>query len=220
MTGAAGDAYETLRQSILSGSLAGGKRLGEVDLASDLGVSRTPIREALRRLAAEGLVEIAPNKGARVARWSSDDLDEMYRLRAHLEGYGAALAAARIKDSVIEELTELCEKMESHEGRHTVRDLDRITTLNSNFHAVILDAAGSPRLSSLLSSVVEVPLAFRAFRRYSAEALNRSMGHHRDLVAALSARDGDWAGAVMRSHILAARNTLLGANGQTGPPTS
>jgi DNA-binding GntR family transcriptional regulator len=210
MAGAVGEAYEKLRMGIISGSLAGGERLGEVDLAENLGISRTPIREALRRLASEGLVEIIPNRGARVATWANEDLDEIYRLRAHLEGYAAASAAARIDESTVKELTDLCEAMEACEGRRTTKDLDRITTLNARFHAKILDAASSPRLANLLSSVVEVPLVFRAFRRYSPEALSRSMGHHRDLVAALSAQDGAWASAVMQSHILAARSALLG----------
>src|SRR5512136_1769949 len=85
--------YARLRSGILDGSYPQGARLGEVELAETLGVSRTPVREALRRLGSEGLVETLPNKGARVRTWSPQELDAISDLRALLEGHGAALAA-------------------------------------------------------------------------------------------------------------------------------
>ncbi|MEV0942130.1 GntR family transcriptional regulator [Micromonospora wenchangensis] len=211
MTNAAEDAYEALRGAILSGAIRPRERLGEVELSRQFGVSRTPIREALRRLTAEGLVVFQPNRGARVAEWSLSDLQETYEIRARLESYGAALAAQRINPEQLPRLSLLCDQMEQRAQRMSPQDLDEIATLNSELHAIVIGAAASQRLTSLLSAVVEVPLIVRAFRLYTPDALARSMAHHRDLVAALEARDAEWASSTMRAHVLAARRVLLDA---------
>ncbi|MGC5331137.1 GntR family transcriptional regulator [Micromonospora sp. DT62] len=211
MTNAAEDAYDALRSAILSGAIGPRERLGEVELSRQFGVSRTPIREALRRLTAEGLVVFQPNRGARVAEWSLADLQEIYEIRARLESYGAALAAKRIDADCLPKLSLLCDQMEERAQRMSSQDLDQIATLNAELHGLVIGAAASPRLTSLLSSVVEVPLIVRAFRLYEPDALARSMAHHRDLVAALRARDAEWASSTMRAHVLAARTVLLDA---------
>lgn len=207
-----------LRAAILGGALAPGSRLGEVELAEQLGVSRTPVREALRRLAADGLVDVLPNRGARVARWTPADLEEIYELRALLESHGAARAATRIAAEELPRLTRLCIDMESCAGRGRGRDLDQLATLNTDFHRRILAAAASPRLGGLMETVVAVPLVLRTFERYSPAALRRSMGHHREIVAALTAHDPEWAGSVMRSHVLAARAVLVAGAGEATTP--
>jgi len=204
------EAQATLRAAILGGEIAPGARLGEVELAEQLGVSRTPVREALRRLAADGLVDVLPNRGARVAQWTPADLDEIYELRALLESHGARRAAARIEAAEVDLLAKLCDDMEACVRRGRKRDLDRITALNAEFHQRILDSAASPRLTALVPTVVQVPLVARTFHLYSADALARSLGHHRELVAAMRAGDPVWAASVMRSHVLAARAVLLG----------
>lgn len=209
MARAAEAASATLRAAILGGELPPGARLGEVELAEQLGVSRTPVREALRRLAADGLVEVLPHRGARVVQWSAEDLEEIYELRALLESHGAARAATRVHPEELPGLAALCADMERCARRGPARDLDRLATLNAEFHQRILVASGSARLAGLMSSVVQVPLVLRTFDRYSPEALERSLGHHRELVAALAAGDAEWARSVMRSHVLAARAVLL-----------
>lgn len=209
MVRATDGARASLRAAILSGDLEPGARLGEVELAERLGVSRTPVREALRDLAADGLVEVLPNRGARVAQWSTADLDEIYELRALLESHGAARAATRIAPAETDVLEKLCNDMDACVRRGRKRDLDRITALNAEFHRRIVDAAGSPRLAGLMSTVVQVPLVVRTFHRYSAEAMARSLGHHRELVAALRAEDAEWARSVMSSHVHAARAVLV-----------
>lgn len=219
MAQAAEEATATLRAAILSGAIDPGTRLGEVELAEQLGVSRTPVREALRRLAADGLVEVRPNRGARVAQWSTGDLEEIYELRALLESHGAARAAGRIEAAKLAGLEDLCTAMEACVRRGRKRDLDRLTSLNADFHQRVLDASDSPRLTALMPVVVRVPLMVRTFHRYSPEALARSLGHHRELVAALRAGDGEWARSVMRSHVLAARAVLLG-RGDAAPATA
>lgn len=198
-----------IRRLILDGILEPGTRLQEVELATQLGVSRTPVREALRTLSSHGLVEILPNRGARVARWSVADLEEIYELRIMLESRGAGRAAERISSEDNDRLTELCEQMEACARRGGRHDLHTLSELNSRFHRIIMDAADSPRLATMLASVVQVPLVMRTFARYTPEALDRSMGHHRELTAALRAGAPDWAASVMRSHIIAARAVLL-----------
>jgi DNA-binding GntR family transcriptional regulator len=202
-----------LRRLILEGEFEPGARLQEVELAAQLGVSRTPVREALRVLSAQGLVDILPNRGARVARWSVDDLEEIYELRVMLEGRAAERAAGRIKPAQLGVLSELCVPMEACVRRGAAHDLMELSEFNSRFHGGILAAAESPRLATMLASVVQVPLVLRTFVRYSPEALHRSMGHHRELVAAMRAGAPEWAGSVMRSHLIAASTVLLDNDG-------
>jgi DNA-binding GntR family transcriptional regulator len=202
-------AYRTLRQAILDGGYEFGSRLGEVELAGTLGVSRTPVREALRRLSADGLVEVLPNRGARVVRWTRQDLNDVYELRELLESHGAARAAQRITADDLERLEQLCAEMGRVAAPGPNQDLSRLTDLNSQFHDIVLRAADSRRLQDMVSAVVQMPLVVRTFHRYSEQALNRSQGHHRELVSALAARDAEWARSVMSSHVFAARFVLL-----------
>jgi DNA-binding GntR family transcriptional regulator len=202
-----------LRRFILEGDLEPGARLQEVELAAQLGVSRTPVREALRTLSSQGLVEILPHRGARVARWSAADLDEIYELRIMLESHAAQLAANRMGPAEADVLDGLCEQMEACARRGSKHDLLELSELNSRFHGCIMDAADSPRLATMLASVVQVPLVMRTFVRYTPEALARSMGHHRELGAAMRAGAPEWAGSVMRSHIIAARTVLVSSDG-------
>ena len=202
MARAADVAYASLREMILSGTVEAGSRLGEVELAATLGLSRTPVREALQRLGTEGLVEVLPHRGARVVRWSAEDLEEIFELRAQLEPYGAARAARRgLHPDRLDELAGLCDGMESAVA---ARDFQRVTALNDELHTAIVHGSGNSRLPALVRSVVHVPLVLGTFERYDEQSLARSMGHHRELVAALRAGDSAWAESVMRSHIRAA----------------
>jgi DNA-binding GntR family transcriptional regulator len=199
-------AYEAIRNGILDGTFAVDDHLVEADLAAHLEVSRTPVREALRRLASEGLVTFQPNRGTRVAGWSEVELAEIFELRAHLESYGARLAAARVTDADLEQMRELASEMEALvAAKPGQADFHRIALANNAFHLAVLRAAGNDRLVAILSSLVHVPLVQRTFAHYSPAALRRSLAHHRECVEALAQRDGLWAESVMRAHILAAR---------------
>lgn len=208
-------AYEAVRAVALSPDRRPGERLKEEELAASLGVSRTPIREALRRLAAEGIVEFVPNRGAHVATWGGTDLEEIFNLRARLEGYAAFRAATRIEAAQLAQLAQLAERMDRAAASGGTRAIDRVTELNGAFHQLIVTAAHSQRLESLLAGLIQVSLAHRTFRRYSPEALGRSLAHHHELVAAMRAGDPDWAEAIMRSHIRAALAALMATNAET-----
>lgn len=199
-------AYSLIRSQILTGERKGGDWLREGDLAESIGVSRTPVREALRRLTAEGLVQYERNRGVQVSAWTAADLDEIFSLRSVLEPWGSRLAAiSRTVD--LEELRSLADAMDEAASGVTA-DVDRITDLNNRFHRLVLEGSNNRRLGSVVSSVVQVPLVWQTFSRYSAAALHRSLAHHHELVAALAAGDPDWAESVMRSHVRAAWNSL------------
>ncbi|WP_245976380.1 GntR family transcriptional regulator [Amycolatopsis palatopharyngis] len=207
--------YSALRDGILEGRYTAGTRLGEAELAEITGSSRTPVREALRQLEMEGLVEVLPHRGARVAEWTAEDLEEIYDLRTLLEGYAAARAASRIKAKDIDRMDELCGLMEEAAAAGPHQDLDRVAECNAEFHEIVRSAAASTRLVTMLNAVVQLPLVVRTFHRYSLDDLARSAAHHRDLVAALRIGDRAWAESVMRSHVLAAKSVLLRAAADT-----
>lgn len=201
--------YSEIRDRVLSGRLLPGARLVEVDLAAELDVSRTPIREALRRLSAEGLIEMLPNRGATVRSWSDGELRDIYQSRAELESLAAGLAADRIDTAALERLEQLCLEMEAC-GVEPDRDgRDRITELNTEFHDTIRHAAKSPTLTSMIHGVAQLPLVRATFHRYSREDLERSRNHHREILAAFRVGDRDWVAAIMRAHVLAARASLM-----------
>ena len=212
MSQAADRAYATLRAGIMDGRYTPGARLGEIEVAAELGLSRTPVREALRRLGSEGLVEHLPNRGARVRTWSAEDLDEGYEVRALLEGLGARRAAARVTPEQLDRLAALAAEMVAVDpslGHRPPGDFADLARLNAEFHALIVTASGSGRLGETLAGVVQMPLVLRTYQRYTPEALARSHAHHHEIVDALRAGDGTWAESVMRSHVLAARTVLL-----------
>jgi len=201
---AAGRAYAELRQRVLDGRLPAGHRLKEAELATDLGISRTPIRQALSRLNLEGLLDFRPNVGATVAVWSEVQIEHMFRIRAMLEPYASEIAASSISDDEVEDLRELCAVMESAARRVRGKDLESLAAANERFHRTIIDAARSDHLAKLITLAVDAPLTLRIFGRYSKEEIERSMRHHREVVDALAHRDPLWAASAMRTHILSA----------------
>lgn len=203
--------YTRLRADILDGVHPPGTRLGEAELAETIGSSRTPVREALRLLETEGLVEVLPHRGARVPDWTPEDLEEIYDLRMLLEGAAVRRAATRIGVKETDRMAELCDLIERAAEPGRGQDLDRVAELNAEFHGIARDAAASNRLVTMLNAVVQLPLVMRTFHRYAPDDLARSCAHHRELVAAFRAHDETWAESVMRAHVLAAKAVLLRA---------
>ena len=202
-------AHVALREAILRGELAAGAHLGEVELAERLGVSRTPVREALSRLASEGLVEVLPHRGARVVTFSPDDLDGIFDVRLALEPRATGRAAGRATADDLAALDDLARRMLVVGSPGPDQDLDALVPLNREFHARLLDVAAAPALSGALANVMHTPVVLRTFHTYDAASLHRSLAHHAEIVAALRAGDPDWASAVMRSHIGNARAVMV-----------
>jgi DNA-binding GntR family transcriptional regulator len=203
---AAETAYAVIRTRILAGDFSRGERLREEELAKIAGVSRTPIREALRRLDAEGLVEFLPNRGASVTTWTEQELDDLYEARALIEGFAAGRAATRITPDALDRLSELAHEM--HELDAGSGTADEMTRLNSEFHRIITAACGNSHIEALVRGITDASLVYRTFRHYTPDRLMASKFHHDEIVAALRARDGGWASAMIRAHILAARPTI------------
>jgi DNA-binding GntR family transcriptional regulator len=207
MTAASDRAIDALREGILNGDYAPGERLGEADLAEKLGLSRTPVREALRRLSAEGLVDITTNKGARVVDYPDHDLDYIFQIRAHVEGLAARAAALSASTADIDHLEEIATTLKDHAeaGR-----LDEVSRLNSEFHSTLNGRAGSSVVVGTVGSLIHASVLLRTLHAFDEAAMRRSVNHHLEIVAALRARDPDWAEAVMHAHLLSARASLLG----------
>ena len=204
--------YEQIRTAILSGELSNSERLVEEDLAVSLGISRTPVREALRRLAAEGLVDVSPNRGARVAEWDDHDLREIFDLRSILESHACELATPRASAAEIEFLENICEEMEAlaKTDLSSEQRLPALAAKNRIFHGKIIEMSNSSRLGLLIETLIHVPIVMQTYKVYSPEALERSLRHHREIVNAMKAGDEVWAASVMRAHVLAAREEVLG----------
>ena len=202
-------AYATIRADIISGRHPPGGHLREEQLADAVGVSRTPIREALHRLAAEGLANFSPNHGAFVTSWTPEDLRKIFDLRALLESTAAGQAAPRMTKAEIQPLRELAAGMERLAEGGADDFLDRIGELNHEFHGIIMKTADNERLAGSVVRTIEFPIVHRTFQRYRQADLRRSLNHHRELIDAFEARDGEWASAVMRAHVLAAKHVIL-----------
>lgn len=205
-------AYAKIRAHLLSGAVKAGEQLTEDQLAQITGVSRTPVREAVRRLEDELLLVRSDTKRLFVADWSRDDIEEMFTLRQMLECHAAERAAIRLSREQIAELEEVNRELKAA-IEQTPPDVVRFLDANRTFHEVIIDASHSPRLAQLLARLVEAPVVLRTARTYSPEDLRQSARDHDELVSAFAARDADWARAVMGSHLRRAFHTFAKAVG-------
>ena len=210
MTRASDTAYGKIRSHLLSGDVLPGEQLTEERLAEVTGVSRTPVREAVRRLESEMLLVRNESKRIFVADWSRDDIDEMFTLRQMLEGHAAERAARRLTDAQIDRLEEV--NRELHDAVELKEpDVARFLDANRIFHEIITDAAQSPRLKQVLAMLVETPVVLRTARNYSVKDLQQSARDHDELIAAFRAGDAGWARAVMGSHLRRAFHTFADA---------
>ena len=197
---AADRAYAEIRGLILAGDASPGTPLREEALADIVGVSRTPIRDALRRLEVELYAVRTPGGRLVVADWDSDDVAEIFALRAMLEGHAAARAARRVTPAQLAELRQCNAAIEAAVALPQP-DIARFLAENRRFHDIILSASASARLSTMLAGLVEQPIVRRTATRYDRADLARSAHEHGQLIQAFAAHDEDWARAVMTAHI-------------------
>ena len=199
-------ATEVIREAIIEGRLEPGRRLKEEELARELGISRTPVREALLMLQAEGLVVATPNRGATVRVHAAPDLEDLYELRALLEGYAARRAAERIAKRDLTLLRRSCDRFDRLDPDV---DLRGVVRENLFFHNTILEVASSERLSELVRKVIEMPLVYNSYRWYSGDQMRISAHYHRQIVKALADGDADRAELIMKEHLFEARDLLI-----------
>lgn len=205
--------YERIRRAIVEGRYAPGARLVEQRLAEELAVSRTPVREAVRRLESEGLVVVERNRGAHVRPLSEAEIADLYEVRARLEGYAAELAAQRAGAADHEALREACgafadavDAVGAGRGIEAVRALD---DTNARFHGALHRASRHARIRQLVAGAVDAPLVFRALQRFEPDELARSALFHRLIADAVVAGEGGRAGRLMTEHVLQGRDALL-----------
>ena len=211
MSRASNRAYETIRSMILSGELPAGGQLAEEALAERCGVSRTPVRDALRRLESDLLVTRTDTQRSFVADWSSGDVADAFELRAILEGRAARRAAERMTDTALDRIR-AANLLISEAIHQPEPDVGGFLDGNRDFHSEIIEIAGSRRLAALLNTLIEQPVVWRTAHHYSREALLRSHSEHEELIAAFARRDGAWAEAVMAGHILRAYHAYSDAH--------
>ncbi len=212
MSRASDRAYNQIRSMILSGALSPGAQIREEQLAETCGVSRTPVRDALRRLEAELFVKRNESQRSFVADWSLDDMEDSFTLRGMLEGHAARRAATRISWDQLERIrtinTALRRAVDKAEP-----DVPAFLDHNRQFHGIILATANSDRLTNMLSRIIEEPIVLRTALQYDRENLIRSYYEHHELLDAFARRDGDWAEAIMLGHIRRAFHAYADAYG-------
>lgn len=195
------NAYEVLRERLVGGHYNPGSQLKEEPIARELGLSRTPVRTALKRLVEEGLATDAVGQGIHVAKWTEWDVEETFQLRMLLEPYASSLAATRGGEDLLACLEACNLEMEAAIQLGGNAGTERVQEANRKFHRALLDAAGSSRLRSMLDTIIDMPIVVRSFHLYTPAELEQSLHHHRDLTLAVAAKDGELARQVMHLHL-------------------
>ncbi len=206
---------EALREAIMNGSLQPRERLMEIQLAEELGVSRTPVREALRKLELEGFIVMVPRKGAYVSDLSMKDIADVFEIRAALEGLAAALAAERITEEELETMERLLvEKVEAINKN----DIDKLVEVDTKFHETMYQASRNDRLCSIISNLREQIQRLRLTSLSVPGRKKESLDEHRNIVEAIQARDVKLARHLAQEHIENAENVLIDSLKKDGLP--
>ena len=198
--------YETLREAIRNGALAPGERLMEIQLAEELGVSRTPVREAIRKLELESFVVMLPRRGTYVANLSLKDINEVFEIRAALDGLAAGLAAERITEEELEQMERLLVEIADHIERH---DNQKIVEVDEAFHDILYRASRNERLVGIICNLREQFTRFRSVSINYPGRLTNTLEEHKQLVEAIAQRNAEQAQQRAREHIENAEQTLL-----------
>lgn len=198
--------FESLREAIINGNLRPGERLMEVQLAEELGVSRTPVREAIRKLEIEGLVVMLARRGAYVAGISVKDIADVFEVRAALEALAASLAAERITD---EELEDLERSLVGISGVSDAQDINVIVAQDTHFHDVIYRASRNNRLMLIISHLQDQLQRFRITTLSRPGRTREAVEEHKKIVEAISERNSELSGQLAREHIENAESSML-----------
>lgn len=201
-----------LRQGILSGQLAGGTRLVQAEIAAELEVSTTPVREALRDLATEGIIHLDAHRGAVVREVDLAEVREVYELRMLLEPFAVRQAVTNVSAAGLKELESLCEQMD------TVDDPAEWTRLNREFHTRLVEAAERPRLASMLSQLTDTAAGYVALAVRSDPRLQQTGGEeHAVLLDAIKRADPEEASTITVQHLRSTLEVLEDLGGEREP---
>jgi len=200
-------AYNNLKSDVLAGRFEPGERLTEEHLASGLGVSRTPVREALHKLASEGLVQPLESRGFCVAIDSREEIEDLFDIRAALEGYAIRIICEHISAPDIERLNGFIDKAEDALRR---KALDEIFKYNTQFHDALHGVVpNKSRFKSLIADTRKYVLRYRKDSLHYLEGAKKTIGGHRKLLLAISLKDPDLCERMMREHIKEAKEEAL-----------
>ena len=197
---------EALRQAIREGVLQPGERLMEIQLADELGVSRTPIREAIRKLELEGFVVMVPRRGTYVADISLKDVVQVFEIRSALEELAAGLAAERITPDELEELERILVEINDYIARD---DFDKIVDADIRFHGILYKASLNNRLVDILRNLREQMLRFRSISMHYPGRLAATWEEHRQLVECIANRNSTQARKIAKKHMENSERTLI-----------
>ena len=199
---------ESLRNAIKSGILAPGERLMEVQLADELGISRTPIREAIRKLEQEGYVIMLPRRGTYVSSVSVHDVQEIFEIRSALESLSIGLAARRIESNELDQLQQLLAVTEKY---IELNDIDNIVKTDIEFHGLLYSVSRNDRLGIIINNLKEQLSRFRKLSMSYPGRLQDTLEEHREMVEAIANGDVEAARDAAERHMEKAEETLLKA---------
>ena len=197
-----GRVFQRLREDILSGVYQERDELREITIGEEMGVSRTPVREALRQLELEGLVTIIPNKGAYVTGISRKDVADIYKIRSMLEGLCSRWATEHITEKQIEELEEVLLLSEFHLHKKSEGQTEQVTELDGKFHKILYEASNSRILGHVLSDFHKYVQMVRALSVGEKNRAEKSIQEHREILEAIKKHDGELAERLANQHIL------------------
>ncbi|MDF2500323.1 MAG: rspR 3 [Anaerosporomusa subterranea] len=197
---------ETLRDAIVSGVLKPGERLMEIQLAEELGVSRTPVRESIRKLELEGFVVMVPRRGTYVTDLSIKDINEVYEIRTVLDVLAAGLAAERITEEELEELERLLVQIGEFVEQS---NMEQLIEFDTKFHDVLYRASRNDRLVGIINNLREQFTRFRSISMKYPGRMQNTVEEHTRLVEAIAQRNPDLAQQIAREHMENSEQTLL-----------
>jgi DNA-binding GntR family transcriptional regulator len=201
-----GQAYEELKRIILEHRVPLGGKLNEGELAAALGISRTPVREAINRLEKEGLVQIFPQRGAFVVRFSEKDVFELFLIRENLEGLAARLAAERINEG---DLAKLESSIRGFKEPFAEKDVQRYAKEDFKFHQTVVAVSDAQRLIKLIATLHDQIRIFRLTTWGLSTRMKTSLAEHRLLIEAFRRKDSERAEQRMRGHIRNVRDGVM-----------
>lgn len=190
---------DRVREMIVTGDLEPGTKVPEQSLAEKFGVSRTPLREALKVLASEGLITLTPNKGATISALTLEDLEEAFPVMGALEALSGEMACARISDDEIAHIRHLHDQMVLH---YQAGEMPKYFRFNQEIHNRILDAADNATLSSMYRGLSGQVRRARYVANISKKRWDQAVSEHEEIIVALSARNGEALSEVLKRHLV------------------
>ena len=213
MSRAADKAYFIIREAILNGNLKEAEKIVEEDLVELCQVSRTPVRDALKKLNYEGFIKLKQNQGGWVRQWSKEEVREVFEARALVEGYIIQLTTDKVTDEDIAFLTNNVSDLENIIASHIDKNINVESIIpiflenNREFHDKLYEICRNDRLRNLMFALSPPPLVHRTAKVFDFKRIQQSCNDHKMIVTALKSKDRKWAQSVMQAHILAAADS-------------